>query len=562
MSLISIGKTPRRLRRLSQILQVFVKHGFGHLVYNLKLHTYLPVANRFREKPLKLAQYEEETLAKRLGLVFQELGPMFVKLGQVLSTRPDLVPDEFVKEFRKLQAGVLPFDSAVAKGIVESELKCPIREAFSTFEDKPRASGSIAQVHDATLLDGTKVVVKVKRPGIDRVMLTDLDLLSFLAEMAERIEELKPFRPAMIVDEFERAIHQELDFITEASHTAKFHQNFEDNPKVHSPYVYWDFTTSSILTLERLSYMNLVDCSPLDEMGIDRKKLAVDLVTTFMEQFFITGMFHADPHPGNLLVSRDGTLGMIDFGMVGYATEDLKNQLSAAVMALVKKDIDFFVDVFIDIGCTPQDGNLPKLKGSLIEILDKYFGIPMKRIDIRKAFSDVMQIARNNSMVLPRDFVLLGKSFVTVISMVRTLDPDFDFASIITPFTKGLTREKLSPSHLAKTATVSTWHLANLIRQAPRELRYLAQKLLGGTMQIALKHQGLDNFIYELDRASNRLALSIILAATVIASSLVMMAKIGPTIIHDISILGIVGYLFATIMGLWLAFGIFRSGRL
>ncbi len=562
MSLISIGKTPRRLYRLSQILQSFVRHGFGHLVYNLKLHTYLPVASRFREKPLKLAQYEEETLAKRLALVFQELGPMFVKLGQVLSTRPDLIPDEFVKEFRKLQAGVLPFDSTVAKGIVESELKCPIRESFSTFEDKPRASGSIAQVHDAVLLDGTKVVVKVKRPGIDRVMLTDLDLLSFLADRAERIEELKPFRPVMVVDEFSRAIHQELDFVTEASHTAKFHQSFEGNPKIHIPKVYWDFTTSSVLTLERLSYPNLVDCSPLDEWGIDRKRLAIDLMTTFMEQFFITGMFHADPHPGNLLVSRDGILGIIDFGMVGYATDDLKNQLSAAIVALVKKDIDFFVDVFIDIGCIPQDGNIPRLKGSLIEVLDKYFGIPLKRIDIRRAFSDVMQVARNNSMVLPRDFVLLGKSFITVTSMARVLDPDFDFATIVTPFTKGLTREKLSPGHLAKIATVNTWHLANLVRQAPREIRYLSQKLLSGTMQIALKHQGLDNFIFELDKASNRLALSIILAATVIASSLVMMAKIGPVIMNNISVLGIAGYSFATIMGLWLALGIFRSGRL
>ncbi|MBI2559585.1 MAG: phosphotransferase, partial [Planctomycetes bacterium] len=562
MSLINIGKAPRRLHRLSQILQAFMRHGFGHLVYNLKLHTYLPVANRFREKPLKLAQYEEETLAKRLALVFQELGPMFVKLGQVLSTRPDLVPDEFVKEFRKLQAGVLPFDSTVAKGIVESELKCPIREAFLTFEDKPRASGSIAQVHDAILLDGTKVVVKVKRPGIDRLMLTDLDLLSFLADRAERIEELKPFRPAMLVEEFSRAIHHELDFITEASHTSKFHQGFESNPKVHIPKVYWDFTTSSVLTLERLSYSNLVDCSFLDEMGIDRKKLAVDLMTMFMEQFFITGMFHADPHPGNLLVSKDGTLGIIDFGMVGYTTEDLKNQLSASLMALIKKDIDFFVEVFIDIGCISQDGNIPKLKGSLLEILDKYFGIPLKRIDIRRAFSDVMQVARNNSMLLPRDFVLLGKSFITVTSMARVLDPDFDFASIVTPFTKGLAMEKLSPGHLAKTATVNTWHFANLVRQAPREIRYLAQKLLTGTMQIALKHQGLDNFIFELDRASNRLALSIILAATVIASSLVMMAGIGPTILGNISVLGIAGYSFATIMGLWLALGIFRSGRL
>ncbi|HHT9117897.1 MAG TPA: ABC1 kinase family protein, partial [Candidatus Hypogeohydataceae bacterium YC38] len=554
-----LARTPRRLQRLSQILQTLVRHGFGHMVYGLRLHEYLPVGRRFLEKHVPV---EEQPLAARIVQMFQELGPLYIKLGQMLSTRPDIIPEDFIREFQKLQKDVRPFDPKVSRAIIEEELKSPISSLFSSFQDEPIACGSIAQVHAATFRESKEVVVKVKRPGIDRIIWSDLDLLALIAERAERIAELAVFHPTMLIEEFYRVIQNELDFVTEASNTSKFHRLYQDNPRVRIPKVYWDLSTSNVLTLERIKDTSLVDLEVLEKKGIDKKKLAMELLGDFMEQYFKAGVFHADPHPGNLMVSDSGTLSMIDFGMVGYITEELKGQLSTSLFALLRKDIDLFIEVFMDIGAIPTDGRLETLKSSLHGTIEKFMGIPMKRIDPRRAFFDTMKIARDHHLVLPRDFVLLGKSFVTVTSIAKELDPDLNLLAVITPVARSLMRDRFSPEHLGKLAREGSWHLANLVSQGPREMRQILKKLLSGRIEVALRHVELESFAYELDRASNRLALSIILAATVIASSLVMMARIGPMVMENISLLGILGYLFATVMGIWLIIGIFRSGRL
>lgn len=531
------------------------------MVSNLRLSEYLPIGKRFLEKRIAL---EEKPLAARIVTVLQELGPTYVKLGQMLSTRPDILPEDFIQELRKLQKDVKPFDPKLARTIIEEELKTPIEKLFSSFQDEPIACGSIAQVHAATLPNDGEVVVKVKRPGIDQIIRNDVDLLALIAERAERMEELKPFRPTMLVEEFYRVIQNELDFITEASNTTKFYQIYRDNENVHIPKVCWDLTTSSILTMERFKDISLCDIKTLEEKGINTRRLATELLTDFMEQYFRAGLFHADPHPGNLMVSELGSISMIDFGMVGYLTEDLRSQLTTALFALLKKDMDLYVDIFMDIGAIPTDGrsNLDALKASLLETMEKYRGIPLERIDPRNAFFDMMRVAREYKLMLPRDFVLLGKSFVTVAGMTRQLDPALDLQKTVTPFAKGLMRERFSPEHIGRMASETSWHLTNLISQGPKEMRHLIRKLLSGKMEVSLRHVELEYFAYELDRSSNRLALSIILAATVIASSLVMMAGVGPMVMNNVPLFGILGYLFSTIMGIWLAIGIMRSGRL
>ncbi|MFQ5957103.1 MAG: ABC1 kinase family protein, partial [Candidatus Brocadiales bacterium] len=472
--------------------------------------------------------------------------------------------EDFIQELRKLQKDVKPFDSKLARTIIEEELKTPIERLFHSFQDAPIACGSIAQVHAATLPNEKQVVVKVKRPGIKQIVMNDVDLLALIAERAERIEELKPFRPTMLVEEFHRVIQNELDFITEASNTTKFYQMYRSKENVHIPKVHWDLTTSSILTMERFKDISLCDIKNIEEKGINTRRLATELLTDFMEQYFKAGLFHADPHPGNLMVSELGTISMIDFGMVGYLTEDLRSHLTTALFALLQKDIDLYVDIFMDIGAIPADGqaNIDALKVSLLETLEKYRGIPLERIDPRNAFFDLMRVAREYKLMLPRDFVLLGKSFVTVTGMARQLDPKLDLQKIITPLARDLMRERFSPKHIGKMASETSWHLTNLISQGPKEMRQIIRNLLSGRMEVALRHVELEYFAYELDRSSNRLALSIILAATVIASSLVMMAGVGPVVMDDIPLFGIIGYLFSTIMGIWLAIGIMRSGRL
>lgn len=561
MRLRNITRTPRRFQRLSHILQVLVRHGFGHMVSGLRLSEHLPLGKRFVEKRIAL---EETPLAARIVLVLQELGPTYVKLGQMLSTRPDILPSEFIQELRKLQKDVKPFGPKLARTIIEKELKTPIKKLFSTFQDDPIACGSIAQVHAATLPDDTEVVVKVKRPDIEQVIRNDVDLLALIAERAERVEELKPFRPVMLVEEFYRVIQNELDFITEASNTAKFYNLYSDRENVRIPKLYWDLTTSSVLTAQRLKDISLCDIKTIEAKGVNTRKLAMELLTGFMEQYFRAGIFHADPHPGNLMVSELGTISMMDFGMVGYVTEDLRGQLTTALFALLRKDMDLYVDIFMDIGAIPayNSKSIDALKVALLETLEKYRGIPLERIDLRNAFYDLMRVSREYELVLPRDFVLLGKSFVTVTGMARQLDPKLDLQKMITPVAKGLMRERFSPERIGRMAGDASWHLTNLLAQGPKEMRHIIRKLLAGKIEVSLRHVELEYFAYELDRSSNRLALSIILAATVIASSLVMMAGIGPIVMDDIPLFGILGYLFSTVMGIWLAIGIMRSGRL
>ncbi len=558
MYIKDIARTPSRLRRLSHIIQVLARHGFGHLVYRLKLHEHLPIPRRFLEKHVS----PEIPLAARMVQVLQELGPLYVKLGQFLSTRPDIVPEEFILEFRKLQREVKPFEPSVAKAIIESELKAPIDKLFMEFQDEPIASGSIGQVHVAKLQDFTEVVVKVKRPGIEELVWSDIDLLTLIAERAERIEELKFFCPMMLLEEFYRLISHEMDFVTEASNTTKFYRLYAADPNIMIPKVYWDYSTSSVLTLQRMKHISIGDATLLEEAGVNKKKLAIDLLRCFMEQYFKAGIFHADPHPGNLMVTSDSKLCMIDFGQVGHVSEELKGQLTTALLALLRKDMDLYVEVFMDIGSVPMDGRLDALKLALRETLGKFMGIPIQKMDPRRAFFDMMKVARDYHLILPRDFVLLGKSFTTITSMARQLDPELDLAVMVGPFAKTLFTESFSRERIAHLARESAWHLSNLITQGPREARQILKKLLTGKIQVTLKHAELEYFAQELDRSSNRLALSVILSATVISSSIVTMAKVGPLVWDNIPILGILGYLFASIMGIWLAIGIFRSGRL
>lgn len=546
---------------MTQILQVLAKHGFGHLVHRLNLQGYLPVLKRLKEVPVVPGLADDgDTLPSRTRMVMQELGPTFVKLGQLLSTRPDVLPESYVSELRKLQDHVKPFPSDEAIARVQEELHADLLERFQSFEREPRASGSIGQVHDAVLKDGREVVVKVKRPGIEKTILSDLDLLGLLADRAEAVPDMRVFRPVMLIEEFGRAIQRELDFVSEASNTARFQQQFAGREGVRAPRVYWDYTTSSVLTLERLPGEKFESVAELSGSGIDCRELARRLLDAFMFQYFESGLFHADPHPGNLLVTKDGEVGLIDFGMTGHLDGELRSQLGTALVGISRRDTELIVDVFGELGVV-ADASAPGLRPDVLHMLDKYYGIPIRHIDAGAVFQDVMQIARQHGVVLPRDFVLLGKSLVTVVSIAKSLDPALNLRDTIAPYAKALVREKLSPKRVAKLLGANAWHLTNLLQQLPRETRQLLRKALAGELQLAFRHEGLSHFINELDRASNRLAFSVLVACLVIGSSLIVHAKVGPMIL-GLSALGVVGYLSAFVLGVWLLIAILRSGRL
>jgi len=546
---------------MTQILQVLARHGLGHVVQWMNLQGYLPVFKRLKEVPLQTAPGEGDSLPARTRMVLEELGPTFVKLGQLLSTRPDILPETFVSEFRKLQDRVEPFPSDQAVARVEQELGAGLPDLFTSFERTARASGSIGQVHDAVLKDGRDVVVKVKRPGIESKIMSDLDLLGLLAERAKAVPDLEPFRPVMLVEEFGRAMQRELDYVGEASSTSRFRESFEGRDGVRCPMVLWDYTTPNVLTLERLSGVKLDEPERLAELGIDPRVLAQRLLDAFIYQYFESGLFHADPHPGNLMVSSDGVISIIDFGMVGHLDGDLRSHLGTALLGIARKETELIVDVFGELGMVTDMGRASGMRGDILALLDKYYGIPLRHLDAGSVFRDVMQVARRQGILLPRDFVLLGKSLVTVTSIAKSLDPELNLRDTIAPYAKALMLEKVAPKRLAKLLGVNAWHVSNLLHQLPRETRQLLRKALSGDLQIAFRHEGLDHFISELDRASNRLAFSVLVACLVIGSSLIMHAKIGGEI-FGVSALALMGYLSAFVLGVWLLIAILRSGRL
>jgi len=579
LSIPGLIKTPARVRRFGQIMAVLLRHGWGHLAQRMGVADFLGPAALGRSA-LEMAstrRAEGITPARRLVLALEELGPSFVKLGQLLATRADILPEDFIVELSKLQDRARPFDSRIARRIVERELDGPISEKFRYFAREPLASGSIAQVYRATLPSGQDVVVKVKRPGIERTIMGDLDLLQVMARQADKLDELKPIRPIMLADEFSRNLRRELDFVTEASFTAKFHTSLRKYRRVRTPHVFWDYTTSNLLTLEELKGISIRRKQELIDMGVDLKRVASDFAAVFMYQYFRTGLFHADPHPGNILVDENGTINIIDFGMAAHLDVELRRQLAMTLVALVRRNTEMIVDIYTDIGAIPDGADLAQLRMDILSIVDKYYDIPLHQIDVQKVVLDMMAMARDHRLILPRDFVLLSKSRVTVVGVAQSLDPEFDLAKAAKPHALAVIADRLSPVNLARGAVMSLWNVNNTLRRMPRDIRTLMRKLqgvLGGDLRLMLSIQEFEGLVPELSRATNRIAFAIIVSGVVIGSSFVIHARIPPFLgalpwvgayadpASQVSLIGLFGYIFAGVLGLALAWGIWKHGRL
>ncbi len=562
MGIFGLAKTYRNIGRLTHILSALARHGFGELLERMNVRQHVRGVHERPREPDEAKLTRDESMARRLRLVMEELGPTFVKLGQMLSQRPDLLPPAYLKELARLREHVKPFPFEEVRRIVERELGGKLEDRFREFEPEPLASGSIAQVHGAILSDGRSAVVKVKRPGIDRVIDADIDLMMQLAHLVEkRVPELAVLRPTMIVEEFGRGIREELDFVSEASLCHRFAAGFEEEDKVLVPEVDWTRTTMGVLTLERIEGVSLSNLEELDRRGVNRKELARHLGRVFVKQFFITGVFHADPHAGNLFICEGDVLGMIDFGLVGRLSDEMKDELAMLLVATVQADIDLIVDVFAEMGVFGDVDQPAELRADLRALLDRYYGMPLKFIDMRKFFLEVMEVARRHHATLPREVVLLGRAFAAVEGLARQLDPEFDVKEVIEPAAKRLLFEKFSPERIFSRGRRALFDVSRMFRSGPRKIGQLVNRILAGRLGFTLEHKGLENFTLEIERASNRLAFAIIVAALLVASSLLVVAKVGTTW-HGFPVLGLVGYVIAALMGLWLLVAILRRGRL
>jgi ubiquinone biosynthesis protein len=568
MSLASLPKTIKTMARLRVIAQVLTKHGFGHFVDRLQLGQYVPSFLKFRRDRSTDGAMEIDPLAaigNRLVSVCEQLGPTFIKLGQIASTRPDLLPAQIIHALEHLQDEVQPFPVDQARRLIEESIETPLGDAFRDFNDEPFASGSIGQVHRATTSDGQKVVVKVKRPGIDQVVQLDIYVLKWMAERAEYFfPELRPYRPKVIVDEFAQTIQHELDFINEASATSRFHEAFKDDTKIFTPAVRWDLTGVNVLTLEYMDGLHLRDALGEKRNICDHKALAHNLAECFLKQFFELGLFHADPHPGNLLFRAPDQLVLFDFGMIGQIDDELTGRLVIGIVAAVKRETDILIEVLADLGSLGRDTDRSVLNRDLANLLNKYYGLPIRRLEVGTILTELIETVRRNDVTLPRDFVAMFKALGTVSGVVLQLDPELNLLELLQPRLNKLLRERFSPGRIARLTGISAWHVANILRDAPRLLRDTLRGIGRGQFQINIRHENLDHLASELDRSSNRLAFSVLIASTIIGSTMLLSMATEVKLFGSLPIryLGFVGYTLTFFMGAWLLIAILRSGKM
>jgi ubiquinone biosynthesis protein len=560
MPITKIGKGYRHLKRLRQILAVSLKYGFGHILNRMKLSTYLLRGQRLRWPRLKAVV--DLSPAERVRLALEELGPTFIKLGQVLSMRPFLIPPEYVAELTKLQDDVSAIGFDKVNGVIQEDLGSPAEELFQDIDRNPLASASLAQVHRARTLDEQEVIVKVQRPGVRDVILEDMSILRDLAHLlVKHISESRRYDPVGIVDELDRTTQREVDFINEARSMEIFARNFAREETVHVPKVYWELSSSKVLTTEWIDGLKISELARFDELGLDRRIIARNGGRALLKQIFEDGFFHADPHPGNIFVLPGNVIAPVDFGMMGRLSPGMMAQLSELLVAIFQRNVDELGRLYLEMGIIDEKVDLTGFKLHLADLVDKYTGIPLNRVDMRSVVEDLFQISHRFQVRIRSEFMLLGRALGTYEEVGRKLDPEYNFLSEAEPFVRKMLWRRFDPQRILRELLQTGRDFHRLLSLMPQELGSILRKVRQGELALEFRHMGLDRLITELDRSSNRISFSLVIAALIVGSSLIMRLEVGP-FLFGYSILGIAGFLFAGLLGLWLVIAILRSGRL
>ncbi|MBW4082184.1 AarF/ABC1/UbiB kinase family protein [Paenibacillus sp. S150] len=550
----------RHAGRYRSIAMALMRHGFGYMVEELGLYHLLSLPRRIITQEV----HESLTLGERVRRVLEDLGPTFVKLGQLASTRSDLLPDAIIQELVKLQDSVPPFSADTARNILEQELDQPVDELFSYFENSPLAAASIGQVHRAVLHGGQSVAVKIQRPGVMRTMTRDLEILQDLSALAERkMDWAKQYGLTRMVEEFSRALLAELDYGQEGRNAERIAGQLTEHDPVYIPAIYWDYCSMRVLTMEYVEGITLNHREELLLKGVKLKTLAQQLVEMMLNQIFIHGFFHADPHPGNVMRMDDGKLALIDFGMVGRLSEEMKDSLSALVIALMRKNTDSMVRAILRLGIIPENADRMALHDDMDRLREAYYDIPFKQVSIGKALNDLFGIARKHRLVIPPDLAMLGKTMLTLEGVVGNLDPGFSIVQMAEPFGRRLVRQRFSGSRLQRKILGGAADLAESLVELPAQARQLSALISKGKLKVEIGLPELKGIEHKLSRVGNRLSFSIVLLAfSIIMAGLIIASSLRgePSLLWDFPIVEI-GSAVALLMILWLLYSIFKSGR-
>jgi len=557
---LKFNRNIRSIRRYWNIARVLSAYGFDHMLEMLGLTDMVARSKRLLRR--EITAIAHLSAAERMRLALEELGPTFIKLGQLLSTRPDIIPKPFIHEFEKLQDSVPCFSFDELRVQVERELAVPVTAFFSDIDPVPLAAASIAQVHRARLTTGEEVVIKVRRPGVVELVESDISALMGLAYLAERhVAGSELYDPVGVVREFARTIRREMDFTREGHTIEKIGENFAKTTWLYFPKVYWPQTSRGVLTLEYVDGIKVSDLDALDRAGLDRTMIARRGADAFLEMVLNHGFFHGDPHPGNVLILPDNVICLLDYGIVGRLGEDLRSFVSDILLAIVNRDVDEVVSQLLFAGDISDNLNARGLKRDLAVFIDSYYEIPLHDIEVGHMLLEFIEIVTLYNIRIQPDLMLLIKALVIVEGMGRNLDPGFDMIEHLRPFMEKAWRQKFSPRRISRDINSIMLSYLNLARDLPRDLKEIVNRINRNKFKIDLEHRGLDKFTTDFDRSVNRLSSSLILAALIVGSSIIMQTSRGPQLL-GFPMLAFLGYTVAGVIGLWLVYAIIRSGRL
>lgn len=548
------------LQRLRTIANTLARHGFGYFIDQLGLSTFL--SRRAKGERFHLSRGE------RLRQALEELGPTFVKLGQFLSTRPDLLPRDVINELARLQDEVAPFSTEEVCEILGAELGEGWEEVFVSFEPEPLAAASIGQVHRASLPGGQKVIVKVQRPEVARIIHTDLEILHYIAQVAQRHSVYgKIYDFVAMVEEFSRALKQELDYTAEGRNADRLRQLLAEEENVYIPRVFWEYTTSRVLTMEFVDAVKLNEIEEILRRGYNTKRIANNLLRAFYRQVLVEGFFHGDPHPGNLAVLPGEKIVFMDFGLMGTLSEEHRREAIRLVLGLVRRRSQEVIQAMINLGTVPADLDFKALRREIDSLRDKYSHARLKDIKLGVAINELLDLAFRFRIQMPIEFTLLAKALLSLESLVTTLDPDLSFIQLAAPYVSDLVRRHYRPQAIWRRVEEDFWAYLSLAQELPQQVKGILNRLNRGDLTLRLEHQELKAFFRHLEGAVNKLSLSLIfLAFSIIMAGLIISAGLGALpltagrFFFRLPVLEI-GSAIALIVFIWLLLAIFRGGK-
>ncbi len=549
-----------RLGRYREVMQILARHGFGWLLVQLGLTRFVPPfpwGLLGREPP------PSHTQAEHLRLALEELGVTYIKLGQILSTRSDLLPPDYVTELARLQDAVPPEPLEVIEAQIERELGSPPSTIFDEFNPEPIGSASIGQVHSACLKTGEEVVIKVQRPGVEALVEMDLAILRDLARVASgRTEWGRIYDLPALVDEFAITLRGELNYLMEGQNADRIRHNFHGDPRLRVPAIYWDYTTRQVLTMERLEGIKINDLPALEAAGVDRERLAVRAARITLEMILEHGFFHADPHPGNFLVMEGEVIGLLDYGMVGRLDDATRDGLLFLLLAISNQDLDRVVDQLTALGVTGTNPQLERLRHDLSHLLSLYWGLPLKEIDVSRILEEALAITRRHRLKVPTNLVLLTKTMAMDEGLARSLDPEFSAAEVLSPYVIRLMWERYLPQHWGRRLIQTLLDLSQLAPTLPRRTDSLLTRIERGNLSINMHVQDTEHVLSVLNGMASRLVLGML--ASGFAVSIALLLQIYYTVGFRWLIIGWLlglGMAFVAALGLWLVLTILRRGQ-